>query len=418
MNASTPRPLMIIGAGIAGVTAACEAAETGYQAILVESEPSIGGRVVRNHNYFPKMCPPTCGMEINIRRLERNPLVRVITSTRVSKAEKDAAGWKITLTHAPCYVNERCTACGDCSKACETKVADPFNLEMNEVPAIRLPHAEAWPHRFVLDREACSEEELRNILAACKYDAIDLDATETEETLEVAAVVIATGWKPYALENLDQFGAGQFKDVISNVQMERLAAETGPTQGKIQKPSNGETPKKVAFVQCAGSRDVNHLPYCSGVCCLASLKQAIYVKDQLPECEVVIYYIDRRAPGRNEDMLTRAGGLEGVKLVKGKVGKITQAQDGQLALRLEDVEAGQLLDASADLVVLATGMQPNLSAGRLPFDLAKDPDGFGLDDSQANLFVTGVSKRPEDVAASVRDATAAAAKAAIASRSA
>ncbi|MBW1806767.1 MAG: CoB--CoM heterodisulfide reductase iron-sulfur subunit A family protein [Deltaproteobacteria bacterium] len=418
MNTSTPRPLLVIGAGIAGVTAACEAAETGYQVILVESEPSIGGRVVRNHNYFPKMCPPTCGMEINIRRLERNPLVRVITSTRVSKAERDGAGWKITLTHAPKYVNERCTACGDCSKVCTTKVADPFNFGMNEVLAIRLPHLEAWPRRFILDLDACSQEELKAMVAACKYEAIDLEATETEETLEVAAVIVATGWKPYAVENLDQFGAGQIKDVISNVQMERLVAETGPTHGKILKPSNDEAPKKVAFVQCAGSRDVNHLAYCSGVCCMASLKQAIYVKDQLPECEVVIYYIDRRTPGRNEDMLTRVAGLEGVKLVKGKVGKITQAQDGQLALRLEDVEAGQLLDAGADLVVLATGMQPNLSAGRLPFDLTKDSDGFGLDDSQAKLFVAGVSKRPEDVAASVRDATAAAARAAIAIRSA
>ncbi len=243
------------------------------------------------------------------------------------------------------------------------------------------------------------------------YRAIDIGAESTEVSLNVGAVVMATGWRPYPIENLETFGAGSFANVIANVQMERLAALSGPTRGKILKPSDNTPPKKVAFVQCAGSRDLNHLPYCSGVCCLASLKQALYVKEQLPEAEVGIFYIDRRTPGRNEEMLTKVAAMSGVKMIKGKVGKIESGSDGNLKLFVEDAEAAAMLDASADLVVLATGMVSSLSEGHNPFGYKLDDDGFGFDDFEKRLFVAGVSRRPEDVASSVRDATGTAAKA-------
>ncbi len=414
MNAITPKPLLVVGAGIAGVTSALEAAETGCEVILVERDPSIGGRVLRNHNYFPKLCPPTCGMEINTRRLERNPRVRVMTDTEITQASKGGDGWSVTVKKAPAYVSARCTACGDCTKVCPQKVKDPFNLEMSEVPAIRMPHPDAWPHLFHITKSACPDG-CDKCKSACKFDAIDLDAKATEETLEVSAVVVATGWHPYPIENLTELGGGQLKDVIANVNMERMVAETGPTGGKILRPSDGNPPKKVAFVQCAGSRDVNHLPYCSAICCLASLKQAMYVREQLPDTEVSIYYIDRRAPGRNEDMLTRVAAEDSVKLVKGKVAKIEQGSGSMLTLRLEDVEAGQIVEAQADMVVLATGMVSNMADG-LAMDIKKDEDGFGLDDMESRVVVAGVARRPEDVAASVRDATGAAAKSIIAAR--
>ncbi len=404
MSHTNAAPLMVVGAGISGVTAALEAAEAGREVILVEREPSIGGRVLRSHNYFPKLCPPSCGMELNTRRLERNPRIMVFTNTTVTKAEKDGDGWSVTLKTAPAFVNARCTVCDDCSKACPVKVADPFNMGLTEVPAIRLPHLDAWPARYSLDRKCVD---------ACKFGAIDLNAQATEKTVTVGAAVMATGWHPYPLENLTDLGGGVLPDVINNVTLERLAAPSGPTGGKILRPSDNAAPAKVAFVQCAGSRDVNHLPYCSGVCCLASMKQAMYVKEQLPESEVTIFYIDRRTPGRNETMLTQVTEMEGVNLVKGKVGKVSQGDKG-LVLRVEDVESGQLLEAEADLVVLATGMVSNLTADAPPFAVQTDDDGFGLDNKEAKLFVTGVARRPEDVAASVRDATGAAAKACVA----
>jgi quinone-modifying oxidoreductase subunit QmoA len=412
MSHNNAAPLLVVGAGISGVTTALEAAEAGREVILVEREVSIGGRVLRSHNYFPKLCPPSCGMELNTRRLERNPRIMVFCGTTVTKAERSGDGWSVTLETAPAYVNSRCTVCDDCSKVCPAKVPDPFNLGLAEVPAIRLPHLDAWPARYTLDRAACPAG-CTKCAEACKFGAIDLDAKATEKTVTVGAVVMATGWRPYPLENLTDLGGGELPDVINNVTMERLVAPTGPTAGKIQRPSDGAPPQKVAFVQCAGSRDVNHLSYCSGICCLASLKQAIYVKEQLPAAEVTIFYIDRRTPGRNEDMLNQVTELEGVKLVKGKVGKVTQQGQG-LVLRVEDVESGKLLEAEADLVVLATGMVSNLADGDSPFGVQTDPDGFGLEDKEAKLFMAGVARRPEDVASSVRDATGTAAKACVA----
>jgi len=410
MTETRSLPLLVVGAGIAGISAAIESAEAGREVVLVESEPTIGGRVVRSYHYFPKMCPPTCGMELNTRRLERNPRVRVLTGTTLTSAARTNGAWKVTLSRAPAYVNDRCTACGDCSPVCPAKVPDPMNMGMCEVPAIRLPYPSAWPHRFTLDREACPEG-CKACVDACGYEAIDLQARGVEEELEFSAVVIATGWHPYPLERLPELGGGLFQDVIANVNMERLASSWGPTEGKILRPSTGEPPKKVAFIQCAGSRDVNHLQYCSDICCLASLKQAHYVKEQLPESEVTIFYIDRRTPGRNEELLTKMTATEGVRLVKGKVGKVEQGPGGDLLLRVEDVEAGTLEEAHADLVVLATGMVPNLGGENLPMKLKQDEDSFALDDLPAGITVAGVARRPQDVASSVRDATGAAARA-------
>lgn len=416
MSATTPKPLLVVGAGIAGVTAAIEAAEAGQPVVLVEREPSVGGRVLKNHKYFPKLCPPSCGMEINTRRLEKSPLVRVLVSSHVSAARRSDGGWRVTVRSAAEHVTTACTACGDCSKVCPATVPDPFNLGMGTVPAIRIPHLDAWPRRYTLTRQACPGD-CRACADACKVPgALDLDARERVEDIEVSAVVVATGWTPYPVEKLVELGGGVLRDVVSNVQLERLAAPAGPTGGKILRPSDGAPPKRVAFVQCAGSRDAKHLPYCSAVCCLASTKQALYVKEQLPDAEVSVYYIDRRTPGRNEAMLGKAEAA-GVRFVNGKVGRVSLGKGGALALRLEDVAAGRVLDVEADLVVLATGMVP-AGAGDLPLPVLRDGDGFALDDRAAGIFAAGVARRPEDVAASVRDATGTAAKAVGAARSA
>jgi len=414
VNAANSKPLLVVGAGIAGITTALEAAEAGQEVVLLEREPSVGGRVLKNHQYFPKMCPPACGMEINTRRLERNPRLRVLMQAQLESATRSGGGWQVKVRQSPEYVTSACTACGDCSKVCPSKVADPFNLGLVQVPAIRIPHTDAWPRRYVLDREACPTG-CQACADVCKAKAVVLDAKERTEELEVGAIVVATGWAPYSLEKLPELGGGAIPDVVSNVQLERFAAPAGPTGGKILRPSDGQPPKRVAFVQCAGSRDVNHLAYCSAVCCTASAKQALYVRQQLPEAAVTVYYIDRRMPGRNESMLVEAEAA-GVKFVKGKVGKIRQGDGGAVVMRVEEIEAGRLGEVEADLVVLATGMEPRGLGGKgLPIKL--DADGFVLDDRAAGVFAAGVARRPEDVAATVRDATGAAAKALCATRS-
>ena len=414
MSIATSKPLLVVGAGIAGITAALEAAEFGQDVVLLEKEPSVGGRVLRNHQYFPKMCPPACGMEINTKRLDKNPRVRVLTQAQVTAAQRDGDGWRVTVRTAPQYVTSACTACGDCSKVCPSTVADSFNLGMGKLPAIRIPHVDAWPRRYVLSREACAAG-CRACADACKVPgALALDAQETQEELSVSAIVVATGWAPYPIEKLPDLGGGVLPDVIANVQLERFAAPAGPTGGKIRRPSDGKEPRRVAFVQCAGSRDVNHLAQCSAICCMATSKQSLYVKEQLPDAQVTVYYIDRRTPGRNESLLTDAEAA-GVKFVKGKVGKVTQGRAGALLLRVEDIEAGTLGEVEADLVVLATGMDPR-GNGELALPVVRDGDGFAVDERTARIFAAGVARRPEDVAATVRDATGAAAKAVSAGR--
>jgi quinone-modifying oxidoreductase subunit QmoA len=415
VSVASSKPVLVVGAGIAGITAALEAAEFGQDVVLLEKEPSVGGRVLRNHQYFPKMCPPACGMEINTKRLDKNPRVRVMTQAQVTAAQRDGDGWRVTVRTAPQYVTSVCTACGDCGKVCPSSVADPFNLGMAKVPAIRVPHVDAWPRRYFLSREACPKD-CRACADACKVPgAIALDAQETQEELSVSAIVVATGWAPYPLQRLTDLGAGALPDVIANVQLERLAAPAGPTGGKIVRPSDGKPPKRVAFVQCAGSRDVNHLAQCSAICCMATSKQALYVREQIPDAQITVYYIDRRTPGRNEALLAQAEAA-GVKFVKGKVGKVTQGRAGALLMRVEDIEAGKLGEVEADLVVLATGMDPR-GNGDLPIPVTRDADGFAVDDRAARIFAAGVARRPEDVAATVRDATGAAAKALSAGRS-
>ena len=406
MNHSQGVPVLVVGAGVAGLTTALELAETGRSVVLAERSPYVGGRVARFHHYFPKLCPPSCGLEINVRRLVTNPRITLRTGTTVQAAERVDGHWRVRLETGPQWVTDRCTGCGKCTEACPATLPDPFSYGLGEVKAISRPFPAAFPSRFVIHREACPEG-CSACAEACPYDAVDLSARPQTEELEVASVVLATGWAPYPLEKLEELGGG-LPDVVSNVQMERLAAEDGPTGGRILRPSDGAEPARVAFVQCAGSRDVNHLPYCSGVCCLASLKQALYVKEKLPDAGVAVYYIDRRAPGRNEDFLTRVAETAGVRLVKGKVAAVTPVEGG-LELTVEDAEASKKLHERADLVVLATGMVP--AGGTEAFAPTRDEDGFLLDDPERGLVVAGVARRPQDVAASVRDATAAAARA-------
>jgi quinone-modifying oxidoreductase subunit QmoA len=245
---------------------------------------------------------------------------------------------------------------------------------------------------------------------ACPFGAIDLEMKEETHTIDVASVVWATGWNPFDASRVDYYGFGKNPNVITNVMMERLAAVNGPTKGRILRPSDGKEVKSVAFVQCAGSRDENHLPYCSGVCCLASLKQTLYVREQYPEAEVSIFYIDVRALGRLEDFYLRVKADEKVSLIKGKVASIQEdPATRELVLTVEDVAQGQGIQARADLVVLATGMVPSTAEVPIPGEHSYDDYGFVAEsDSTAGVIPVGCVKKPVDVTHSVQDATGAA----------
>ena len=272
--------VLVVGGGISGLTAAVEAAEAGAEVIIVERNPYLGGRVVQLNQYFPKLCPPTCGLEINFRRIKNNPKISFHTLAQVESLSGGPGNYRVTLAVNPRYVNDNCTACGKCADACSAEVPDPVNYGMRKVKGAYLPHPMAFPFKFLLDPSIVGTEDAQKCLAACSYGAIDLQMQPEKITYEVGAIVWASGWDPYEAAKVQYLGFGQTPNVITSVMFERLAAVNGPTGGKVLRPSDGKEVQSMAFVQCSGSRDENHLAYCSGICCLASLKQATYIRKE------------------------------------------------------------------------------------------------------------------------------------------
>jgi quinone-modifying oxidoreductase subunit QmoA len=405
---------LVVGGGIAGMTTAIEIAEVGKKVILAERTPSLGGRVASANQYFPKLCPPTCGMEINLRRMRTNANVRVLTLAEVEKVSGSAGDYEVQITLNPRYVNQKCTCCGECEKVCEIEREDSFNHGLAKTKAIYLPHLMAYPQRYVVDAEYAGDSRMSKCVEACEYGAIELDMQPRTITAKVGAIVWATGWKPYDATKLDNLGFGRYPNVVTNVMMERYASQSGPTEGKIMRPSDSAEITKIGFVQCAGSRDENHLPYCSAICCLASMKQATYVRERYPDAEIHMFYIDVRSPGRLEDFYTKVQQDEKFFFHRGKVGKITEGSNNNLILEAENTLTGQINRAEVDMVVLATGMVPNTADEPPPMDTALDEFGFIAPDSATGIVGAGVATRPVDVATAVQDATGAALRAIIA----
>ncbi len=405
--------ILVVGGGISGLTVALEAAEAGHEVVIVEKNPYLGGRVAQLYQYFPKLCPPNCGLEINFRRIRSNPRVRFFTMATVEKVSGSEGNFNVAIKIAPRYVNEKCTCCGKCSEACETEIPNPFNFGLDKVKAAYLPHEFAFPMRYVLDQSVVGTEEGKKIKDACPYDAIDLDMKETTVDMNVGSIVWAAGWDPYDATKIEYYGFGVYPNVINNMMMERLASPTGPTGGKILRPSDRKEAKKVAFIQCAGSRDENHLAYCSTICCLASLKQASYLIESTSDSTATIFFIDIRALDRLEDFYTKVKANERVRFVKSKIAMITEDEANQnLVLEGENTQTGEKIKESFDLVVLATGMAPNRPPEELARFAALDEYGFVINNgSNQGVYGAGCVRRPADVATSVQDATAAALRA-------
>jgi quinone-modifying oxidoreductase subunit QmoA len=405
------RSIVVIGGGIAGVTAALEAAEAGYDVTIVEKNPYLGGRVAQLYRYFPKLCPPYCGLEINFRRIKDNPRIRFHTMAEVERISGGPGNFDVTVRLHPRYVNDRCTACNACVAVCPAERPNAFNLGMGKTKAIYLAHELAFPMKYAIDAAACRLSECAKCVEVCEYDAIDLTMQPRTLTLKAGAVIVATGWKPYDASRIDNLGFGKFPDVITNVMMERLAAPNGPTQGRILRPSNGQAVQSAVFVQCAGSRDTNHLGYCSGICCLASLKEATYLRAWNPEARAHIFYIDLRTPGTYEFFSQKVLSDDHITITKGKVARISEdPATKQLVVEAEDILSAGKVRLAADLVVLATGMVSSLAEGKMAGPVAVDTDGFVIEaGTTEGIFAAGCAKGPFDVSTSVQDATAAAA---------
>jgi len=410
---ATNQTILVVGGGISGMTAALEAAECGKQVILVEKTPTLGGRTAQLYRYFPKMCHPTCGLEINLKRIKGNPNVKVMTMTEVTAVAGSRGNYAVTLKVTPRYVNENCTACGDCAKAVKSEIADAFNYGLAKLKAAYLPHMMAYPQRYVIDPSIAGTAEGEAAKAACKYGAVDLGMKAESIQLNVGAVVWATGWRPFDANKIQPYGYDRYDNVVTSVEFERMADPRGPTGGKLLRPSDGKEAKNIAFIQCAGSRDENYLRHCSRICCMATLKQTQYVREAYGDGgKSTVYYIDIRAIDRFEDFYQNVQKDATVSFIKSKVARIAENQgNGNPILHGVDTEGYHRYATEHDLVVLAVGMEPEVTGVTLPADIIQDSSNFIEGSKDGGMFGAGAASSPLDVNRAVQSATAASLKA-------
>lgn len=414
MANSVTQSILVVGGGMAGMTAAIEAAEAGYEVYLVEKNPYLGGRVAQLNQYFPKLCPPYCGLEINFKRMRANKKIRFFTMAEVQKITGQEGDFDVTIKINPRYVDNTNSG-GAAAEDCPMEIDNPFNYGLDKMKAVYLPHDLAFPPRYVVDPAFVKSADAQKFLDAHQGEGFDFSQQAEEMKLNVGAVVWATGWDPYDAGKLDLYGYGKYPNVITNVMMERYASINGPTKGSIVRPSDGQAPSTVGFVQCAGSRDENHLGFCSGICCLASLKQATYVREQYPDAQIYIFFIDIRATDRLEDFYTKVKQDPKITFFKGKVAKITEdPQTKNPVMRVENTATEELMEIPVDLAVLATGMQPNTSSSPIPIDAKVEYDDYGFvkaDSGIPGIIAAGCARTPVGVSETVSDGTAAALKA-------
>ena len=404
--------ILVVGGGISGLTTALEAAEVGSDVFLVERNPYMGGRVAQLNQYFPKLCPPSCGLEINFKRIKNNRKIRMYNLTEVKSVSGSAGSYQVTLETKARYVNNNCTGCNACVDACPEERDNAFNFDMDKTKAIYKPHDMAFPMKYVIDMDACTQ--CGKCKEACKYDAVDLDMEANTFTLDVSSIVWATGWDPYDPTRMDNLKFNESDAIITNMMMERMSAPNGPTEGKILRPGDNKEPESFAFVQCAGSRDENHLEYCSYICCMASLKQVTYIRERYPEAKITVFYIDMRTPGKYEKFREKVMADENVHFIKGKVADIIPEADGGVTVVAENAVTGEKVQEKVDMAILATGMQPAIQTAVASLGLQMDNSGFVLSDE--GMIAAGCAKKAADVVTSNQSATAAALKAIQASR--
>ena len=412
---ATNQTILVVVAGVSGITAALEAAETGKHVILVEKRPYIGGRISQLYKYFPKLCFPTCGLEINQRRLSAQPGVTVLTLAEVSAVSGGEGNYTAQVTISPRYVNENCTACGACAEGLEAEYDDEYNYGLSKRKAAYLPYNMARPVRYVLDPAIIGTEAAEKAKSACQYDAIDLEMEVQTIDIQAGAIIWATGWQPYDAGKIQPYGYDRYANVITSVEFERMMDKFGPTGGKLLRPGDGKEARDIAFIQCAGSRDVNHLKHCSRICCMASLKQSTYIGEQYGDDESAkgtIYYIDIRSIDRLEDFYQKVQDDPKISFVKSKVASIVEDKEGNPVVNGVDTEGYHRYETTHDLVVLAVGMEPSVDKSMFPVEVVVNEHGFiEPDEANGGIFAAGCSADALDVNRAVQSATAAALRA-------
>jgi len=415
------REMLIVGGGIAGITAALELGYLGFKVHIVERKPSIGGNMAKLTKVFPTLDCAQCILTPKMAEVGRNPNVNLLTYAEVQGFSGRPGNFNVKVFMKPRGVDvEKCRSCGVCAKVCPVTAADEFNEGLSQRKAAYIEFPQAVPSAYVIDFDACTKcgkcEQL------CPSKAINLEDKGKTVDLNVGAILMATGYELYDARKLENYGYGIYKDVITMLDLERLTSASGPTSGYMKR-ADGSDVRKMAIVLCAGSRDKNHIPYCSRICCMYALKQAFVLKKMLG-IDVHIYYTDIRATGKGYEELYWRDQEAGVVFVRGKVAEVWKNKNGKLVVLAEDTLTGDVAEQEFDLVALATPMisplglkelaeKMKLSLGEDGFIQEKHPKLDPVDSLITGVFACGCALSPKDVRDTVSDALGAAAKASL-----
>jgi heterodisulfide reductase subunit A len=421
--------VMVVGGGIGGIQASLDLAEMGYYVYLIEESPAIGGRMAQLDKTFPTNDCAMCMLSPKLVEVGRHPNVQILTQTTLAALTGAPGNFLAKVRQRPRYVDiSKCIACGQCATACvyqEAKFPDEYNAGMSKRKPAYLPYPQAIPRAAVIDPETCIYFKSGRCPQLCEKNcprgAIDFAQKATEIDLNVGAVLLAPGLEPYDAQLSEEYGFGRYPNVLTATQFERTLSASGPTLGKVLRPSDGRAPKKVAFIQCVGSRDVRHLSYCSAVCCMYTTKEAIVAKEHDKEIEPTIFYIDLRAYGKNFSQLVQRAKDQGVRYVRSMISQIVELPEtNNLVIRYRDAHnlSEAIREEEFDLAVLSVGIQPSAKGRALAQTLGIELNSHGfartktaspVESSRKGVFVTGAFTGPKDIPETVIQASAAAA---------
>ncbi|MHA1299508.1 MAG: 4Fe-4S binding protein, partial [Candidatus Helarchaeota archaeon] len=417
---------LVIGGGIAGINAALSIANMGIKVYLVEKSPSLGGYMAHFDKTFPTLDCSICILAPMMVETGLHSNIEVFDYSEVKEVRGHIGNFKVTIIKKPRFVDpSKCTSgcIEDCSTNCPIEVLDRFN-NYGSHKAIYIPFPQAVPLMAIIDKDHCIG--CGNCEIFCKRDAIDFTQKPEEIKIEVGTIINAIGFEPYDPTPLEEYGYGIYKNVITSLEMERILSPFGPTKGKLVRPSDGKPFKRVVFVQCVGSRNlqIDRL-HCSRVCCMSSMKYATQIKDQIPDAEIIVFYIDIRAYGKGfEEFYEKTQRQYGVNYIKGKVAEILEdPKTKNLIVRAENTILGNPVETEAELVVLAIGIDPPKDADKIAsiLNISRSPDGFFQEShpklrpeesSIPGIFLAGCVQGPKNIHETVVHAKAAALKAA------
>ncbi|WP_027365775.1 CoB--CoM heterodisulfide reductase iron-sulfur subunit A family protein [Desulfallas alcoholivorax] len=422
--------VMVIGGGVAGIQSALDLADSGYYVYLVESSPAIGGVMAQLDKTFPTNDCSMCILSPKLVESGRHGNIELITNAGVEGLEGEAGNFTVKLRIKPRYVNiEKCVGCGVCAEKCPVKVPNEFNENLNERKAIYVKYAQAVPSAYAIDERYClyltkGKEKGKDIcklcVKHCKSDAIDFDQQEELREINVGAIIVGSGLSPFNPKDMRNYGFGVFPNVMTSLQFERLLSASGPTGGHVARPSDGKTPRRIAWIQCVGSRDVakSGNAYCSSVCCTYALKEAIVAMEHVHgRLDATIFYMDMRTFGKDfEGYLERAKYEFGVRLVRSRIYELNEGPDNNILIRYASPE-GDIKLEEFDLAVLSVGMKPGQDNEKLAAALGVKLNKFGfcqypnfnpVSTSRDGIFACGAFQGPMSIPRSVVQASAAA----------